>query len=368
MKIAVFFTYDYQINTLISSGILNRELRIYKRLNEKYNIQFKFFTYDTQKINLPESFEFISIYRYVKRPNNKYLRLLKSLLFAFKLRNLVSDCDLLHQHQLHGAWITLTLKFITKKPLLVRTGYDAYLFSIYNNENYVNQKFNKILTKYALKLSDLYTVTSNQDYKFLKENFKNIKNISLVPNWIEKGRQKNIVKYKNKVLMVGRLESQKNYTEAIKFIEDNKYLTLDIVGTGTEYKDLIHQAKSTNLNINFLGNLDHEKLIELFTKYEYFLSTSKYEGNPKTILEALNSGCIVYASNIKNHEELIQDNKNGFLFENLQDLNKKFNSTFKNQLLKRNISTEAKKSVEKNDIRKIVDVMYKDYVDLSCNK
>ena len=49
MKIAVFFTYDYQINTLISSGILNRELRIYKRLNEKYNIQFKFFTYDTQK-------------------------------------------------------------------------------------------------------------------------------------------------------------------------------------------------------------------------------------------------------------------------------------------------------------------------------
>ena len=262
MKIAVFFTYDYQINTLISSGLLDRELKIYKYLNEKYNIQFKFFTYDSQKINLPESFEFVSIYQYVKRPNNKYLRLLKSFLFAFKLRSLVYDCDLLHQHQLHGTWITLTLKFIAKKPLLVRTGYDAYLFSIYNNENYVNQKFNKVLTKYALKLSDLYTVTSNQDYKFLKENFKNIRNISLVPNWVEEGQQNNIAKYQKKVLMVGRLESQKNYAEAINFVGDNKYLTLDIVGSGTEYKYLIHETKRKNLNINFLGNIEHEKLIE----------------------------------------------------------------------------------------------------------
>ena len=42
--------------------------------------------------------------------------------------------------------------------------------------------------------------------------------------------------------------------------------------------------------------------------YKYYLSSSKFEGNPKTILEAMSSGCIVIASNIKNHKEIIKHN------------------------------------------------------------
>ena len=33
------------------------------------------------------------------------------------------------------------------------------------------------------------------------------------------------------------------------------------------------------------------------------------------MLEALSVGCIVFASNIKNHREIIQNGVNGFLFE-----------------------------------------------------
>ena len=53
-------------------------------------------------------------------------------------------------------------KVITKKPLITRTGYDAYEFSIKNKEGFL--KFiSKLLflTKYTLKYSNIYTVTSD---------------------------------------------------------------------------------------------------------------------------------------------------------------------------------------------------------------
>ena len=45
------------------------------------------------------------------------------------------------------------------------------------------------------------------------------------------------------------------------------------------------------------------------------ISTSFFEGNPKTVLEAMGSGCIVVASDIPNHRELIDDKVNGYLFD-----------------------------------------------------
>ena len=46
MKIAVFFTYDYSVQSLKNAGLLERELKIYEKLQEKFDIEFIFFTYD----------------------------------------------------------------------------------------------------------------------------------------------------------------------------------------------------------------------------------------------------------------------------------------------------------------------------------
>jgi hypothetical protein len=66
MKIAVFFTYDYKLSTLINSGLLERELKIYKYLNKKYGVNFKFFTYDINELKTQNNFEFIPIYKKLK--------------------------------------------------------------------------------------------------------------------------------------------------------------------------------------------------------------------------------------------------------------------------------------------------------------
>ena len=134
------------------------------------------------------------------------------------------------------------------------------------------------------------------------------------------------------MLAVGRLVSQKNFSYLISEFENvNKDLVLDFVGTGPDVEKLTDQAKKQNVAINLVGSLNNEDLLKLYQKYKYFISTSLFEGNPKSLLEAMGSGCIVIGSNINNHSEIISDNKNGYLFEIKSSyLQRKFELVLKN--------------------------------------
>ena len=74
--------------------------------------------------------------------------------------------------------------------------------------------------------------------------------------------------------------------------------------------DLINISKNNNVKVNFLGQIENSEskyLFKILIFHKYF----NFEGHPKTILEALSNGCIVLASNIPNHLELIEDSVNG---------------------------------------------------------
>jgi len=365
MKIAIFFTYDYSIETLNRSGLLERELKIYQKINEIYGTEFIFFTYDQSlKIDTNEypEFKFIPLYKYLKKSNNKIIRFLKSFLIPFRIKSELLDVDILYQHQLLGVWVPLLLKIQLKKPLQVRTGYDAYLFSLKNKDNILKSIFYKYLTKLALKFADLYTVTSNCDKDFLSEKF-NINSIKVVPNWVEVSDNLPATRELKKILMVGRLEKQKNYPFAFDFLKSiNTTYELDIYGNGSEYSNLKTISFEQNSRINFLGNTTHQKLIREFSNYNFFLSTSTYEGNPKSILEALSSQCIVFATNIPNHQELIEDGVNGFLYSDKKELIEKFDFIKNNLLEQSKIKKNCLSSVSKNQILKISELMNEDYV------
>ena len=67
-----------------------------------------------------------------------------------------------------------------------------------------------ILTQIALFFSDLYSVTTELDKKFLISKFKFTKNILLRPNFVLSNEIKPIEeRFSKKILSVGRLENQK---------------------------------------------------------------------------------------------------------------------------------------------------------------
>ena len=371
IKVAVFFTYDYTIGTLKTSGLFEREMKIYDVLAKKYDIEFIFFTYD-EILNSKDfgykNFQFYPIYKFAKRFENKIIRLFYSFFIPFKINKKLRGVHLIHQHQLLGSWVPLILKYLQNIPLLVRTGYDAYAFSIENDDRKIKIFFYKILTKVTLRCSEIYTVTSFSDLSFLKKYFPT-ENVKVVPNWIEKASNIHMKKKRDNILMVGRLESQKNYPLAFELIKSlNGEFELDIYGSGSKKEYLALLANNEGLKVNFLENISHSELLKTYGKYKYFLSTSKFEGNPKTILEAINNKCIVFATDISNHSEIISNGFNGYLYSNLNDLVEKFNNVKNKPNLQNSISINCEASLANNQIDKVIETMYRDYELLISSK
>ena len=75
-----------------------------------------------------------------------------------------------------------------------------------------------------------------------------------------------------------------------------------------------------------------------------------YEGNPKAILEAMSSGCMVVAFENKNIEEIIENNQNGFIFHDFKDLPNLLNKIINNKELFELISENARETINQNYI------------------
>ena len=371
MKIGIFFTYDYSLETLEKSGILKRELEIYSVLNKQYGISFTLFTYGGERDHklMPnlQGIEVYPIYEHIKRSSNKYARFLKSFFIPFLLKKEIKKHAILQQHQLTGFWVPFISKLFYKIPIYTRTGYDTYNFSIRQNSSVFIKTFFKYLTFLALRFSNIYSVTSESDFLFLKNKFK-IKKDKLVirPNWVA-SKSKNDGVIINNILCVGRLVNQKNYPLLIAEFSKNIHdLTLDIVGSGPLEKKILRLAKELNVKINLLGVINHNELSELYAKYRFFITSSIFEGNPKSVLEAMGSGCVVIASKIPAHQEIITHMKDGILFDiEKPELNNIFSQLKASPEDASIISKNAIERVKQNNsISKISKDMYMDYLSI----
>ena len=361
MKVLVVKTFDYSLDSWKKTGTLDRELSLYKELNSKYKINFTLLSWiDFEAVeDLSEyGIEILPIYSGINLSNSKAIRFVKSLIIPFKIKSLLRDIDIIKQNQLFGSWFSIILKIILRKPLFIRTGYDMYQFSKYENKNIFKQFMYRLLTKISLVFSDFYSVSSDTDLK----KYDN-KKVGLRKNWV---LNNDYFPIKNrslgKVLSVGRLEKQKDFKYLIEEISGLN-IQLDIVGEGSEKLDLQNFADQKEVKVNFLGNVDHEKLEDLYKEYCLYVSTSNYEGNPKTVLEALSFGCVTILSNIPNHSELVDHSKSGFIFDKEKgSLKLMFESILNNEFDLNSISREGFNYVQKNNsLQQSVDAEMKDY-------
>ena len=368
MKVAVFLTYNYSLQTWLNSGTLNRELEIYKQISNINSTEFTFYTYGgSDDIDLIKDFSKFKVVPMFKKitSKSKLRKLLYSLFIPIIFRKNIKNEDILHQHQLLGSWVVLISKLLYGKKILIRTGYDMFEFSKLNNEGLMRRFLLSCLTYFSLKFSDIYTTTSQEDIKFLKSNFKfNHKKIKLRPNWITDNNFKKIdSRISNEILSVGRLDKQKNYKQLISLFTKESNFSLKIIGSGPEKEELKKLIHNDDLKVSIVDNLNNEDVKKEMNNYKYYLSSSKFEGNPKTILEAMSSGCIVIASNIKNHKEIIKHDITGFLYNfNFQDIFETLKKLEASSDLQEKISLNAFNTVlEKNDISIISKEMSGDY-------
>jgi glycosyltransferase involved in cell wall biosynthesis len=325
MNIALFFTYDVSLRDWEELGLLDRELALYNSITKDNNIKFTFVTYgNDDEINIlkeNKNFEILPLGNYLNY-KNKYFRFILSLLIPFKLKEELKDIDILKTNQLMGSWIPIVLKYITKKPLIIRTGYDALDFAIKDKKSKFKIILYYFLTLLALKCSNMYFVTSKKDIENIKNRFKffKIKNIYHRPNWVNNADSKKKIAERKKetLLAVGRLETQKNYINLLSNLS-NSDLEIDIFGKGSLEEEIKNIAHKNNLKVNLNENINHSKLMDLYENYMFFVMYSSYEGHPKSLIEAMSKGCIPIVLKNENNTEIIDHYENGILLDSEKD-------------------------------------------------
>ena len=366
MHIILVFTYGISLKDWDEAGVLSRELKIYKKISEDNGVRFSFITFgsneDDKYIDLFKNLNVIPIYKYIKKSRFKYLNILKSIFAANKLNLIIGDSHLIKTNQLNGSWLAIALKFKTKLPLYIRTGYNLFEFSVKNKKSVSVKLFHYIVTQIGLLYCDLYSVTSESDKQYLKKKFYKANNIKVIPNWIAKTTETSFEqRYQKRILSVGRLEYQKNFKGLIKNLSNSK-IHLDIVGDGSQKDELKDLASSCNTNLNLIGRLTHEELNKLYSKYRVFILPSFFEGNPKVVLEAMANGVLILAKNNKNISEIIKHNQNGILFDDSDDLLEITNYYLENYEEWRNLTSNAYKTIKRNNLlENVIDTEYKIY-------
>jgi glycosyltransferase involved in cell wall biosynthesis len=365
MDLIYIFTFDYSLSTWEKSGHISREASYFKALLGNVHSKITLVTYgDQSDFDLMKYFgniEVIPIYSLTNKPKSKILRYLKSFYYPFLIKkNLVlGSKTLVKQNQLMGSWVSIILKYLIGSRLVTRTGYDMYSFAKYENKSFYIKFLYLVLTQVTLIFSDAYTSTSKVDIKFIKKTFFfSREKIYLVPNWVHyQKKAHNIKRNLDTVLSIGRIEEQKNLFQLVDELSGFNLKILHI-GEGQKKHNLLDYAEKKGVALTILNNLDNLEIYSLLMKHYIFVSLSNFEGNSKTILEALGSGCIVFASDIINNRELIQNRKNGILInlENPQ-LALNINQTIADKKTCENISSSAvNKIIEENSLSVVVEL------------
>jgi len=150
------------------------------------------------------------------------------------------------------------------------------------------------------------------------------------------------IKRENIFLSIGRIQEQKGQLQTLKFLNNfrkivNDFRCIFIGGPSGKYGDeylleLKQTVKDFNLetHVEFLDNLEQTKIIELLNKAKLLIHTSRFETFGLVAIEANTMGVPVLTINNGSLMEIIENNRNGYLSENL--INIEVNNFVKNLL------------------------------------
>ncbi len=238
----------------------------------------------------------------------------------------------------------------------ILTGKDVVV-SIRNNPNKNYSWLQKIFARFLYKFSNVKKIVAvsrgiekilNRDYKL--DNTTTIYNPVVINDKYK--IQEDLSRYQPYILSVGRLEKQKNFEILIKAYSKTKAkkeAKLLIVGEGSQREKLEKLINDLNLEGKVLlpGKKDNTR--DYYLQSEIYVLSSRYEGFPNILIEALSNKCTCIATNCETGpSEIIKSGFNGLLVENENKdaLAKAIDRLYFDEELKNKFKNNAQKSIE----------------------
>jgi len=382
MRLALFFTIGVSLKMWDEFGLLDREIKPYNKLADFFD-KIYFITYgDKEDLKYKDLLakNIIILPKKINLPNKIY-----SLLIPFFYWQELKNTDILKTNQMAGSWAAVLAKIIFKKKLIVRCGYQWSLHTLEWGMGWFKKLLVYLVELISYKFADAIVVTSNQAKEYVEKRYRiSSKKVHLVSNYIDTDLFKSKEYYPNlqikskstnrRLCFVGRLEKQKNLfslLEAIKILDLNLGLNLVIFGKGSLEDKLKKFSSENNLCIStskdknpresasiieFRGNIPNNQLPEELNKCEIFILPSFYEGNPKTLLEAMSCGLSVIGTNVRGINNIIKHKENGYLCEtSAESIKNAIQEVMGDKELQEKIGKNARQYVvENNSLEKII--------------
>mgnify|MGYP001215665263 CR=1 FL=1 len=186
--------------------------------------------------------------------------------------------------------------------------------------------FKKLIFKYFLNIADLVVANSQKFVLSLKKEFNldalciyNPLDIDNIIYQSKKNKKKYFKTKKIKILNIGRFTDQKDQITLVKSLNEIKnkidFETI-IVGRGLLKERIKNEIDNNKLNdkikiLDFLRNP-----YPIIKQSDLFILTSKYEGLPNVLLEALTLKKFIISSDCETGpREILSNGKGGFLFK-----------------------------------------------------
>jgi glycosyltransferase involved in cell wall biosynthesis len=176
---------------------------------------------------------------------------------------------------------------------------------------------------------------------------------------------------------MSRIDKDKNLElllKALSILKKKYYPKVLVVGDGPDLVRMQNLVSESGLNeyVDFKGYISKiEDKIDAYTKAKIFVSTSKTEGFPVSLLEAMCCGCVPLVSNVGDIADAIEQGVNGYLFDDTDNpkelilyLSKLFDN--KSQLIR--MSEESRKINRKISVNKNTEIWNGVLSKLQCDK
>lgn len=210
---------------------------------------------------------------------------------------------------------------------------------------------NRIIPKY-----DQFVVLTEED----KENWR-ANNVISIPNVLpfENVSKSNLTN--RKIIAVGRLDAQKGFDRLIKIwrsiVDSCPGWILEIYGNGDDKETLENQINEFGISNTCSINAPVNNIINKYLESSIFVMTSRYEGMPMTMLEAMSVGVPCVSYNFKcGPRDIINDDIDGYVIKEGDEeaFGKKLISIVNNNSLRYQMGQNAKENITRYSINNVM--------------
>ncbi|WP_298043207.1 glycosyltransferase [uncultured Campylobacter sp.] len=242
----------------------------------------------------------------------------------FELNKFIKDNDIkiIHSHGKGAGIYSRMLKILNPRLKIVHTLHGVHI----GEYGFLKKSAYIFLERFLTLFTDKFINVSNSENSLcLKLRLFKKSKCEIVYNGIkallkdDNAKIKFNLSGKRVVTTISRFDYAKNMSlayEIAKNFKDSPNIVFLWLGDGDDRAKFESMAQKDGANIIFTGFTGEVPAYLSIT--DIYLSTSKWEGLPYALIEAQSLGIPIVATNVVGNNEVVENGKSGFLFENAQ--------------------------------------------------